>query len=154
MMRSGRLFRVGGWVVGLLGVAFAIQFVLWYQDEPTWSSNVLINGAVIRVAGSLDTMPRATIAVGAMTSDSIFLAERQRYVERETFSELPFVGDRPWVCYSVGYEDSLRIGRCRNEQDSLRLQFACWPKECASLRRAVSRTVEELLAERRRQPVP
>ena len=144
-----KALRIAGWILGVAVVAFVAQFIVWAVKEPRWVRSRNSDGAVIRRDPPSESRISAIIRIGAPSSDSIFLAERARGRERVGYSEAEFIEGRSLSCYSVEDADSLRVGRCKGERDSLHFLFACWPDECQSLQRMVARTIDEVLAARR-----
>ena len=113
----------------------------WSRQHPVWSVHKFSNGAVIRNALAPDTMPRAIIKIEGMPADSTYERIKGQYQSRSTYSAARFLPDSAWECYSVGYADSLRIGRCRKPQDSIVFLFMCYPGECEGLKSEVARAI-------------
>ncbi|HEX7918113.1 MAG TPA: hypothetical protein VF454_01865, partial [Gemmatimonadales bacterium] len=72
-------------------VAFVVQFVVWYRNEPVWDVHTVAHGAVIRRKDATDTLPRAIIATEKVWSDTTWLRGRAPYEARTGYSEDRFL---------------------------------------------------------------
>ena len=144
MISLRRILRISAWIVGLLVVAFVVQFVVWYRNEPTWDVSTVAHGAVIRRMDVDDTLPRAIIVTQRQWADTMWQRFRAPNEAEAGFSDEQFLEGSAWNCYSVSRPDSSRRGRCRNLADSVGLFFFCREQECPSLKRQLVATISDL----------